>query len=72
MGHNTGKMETRPQTIAIVLGSDDNSLGQGGGPRHGEKWLDSEYILKVVSQDLLMGWMGDVRETEEPYLSHQW
>lgn len=72
MGQKTGKTETRPETIDIVPASDDSCLGQGRGPRNGEKWLDSEYILKVVPQDLLMDWMRDMRETGESDLSYQW
>lgn len=70
-GQKTGKTETRPETIAIVPASDDNCLGQGRGPGNGEKWLDSEYILKVVPQDLLMDWMRDMRETDESDRSYQ-
>lgn len=70
VGDKVGRTETNPETVTIVQASDDRSLGRGGSHRNYEKWFDSEYILKIVLENVLMDWMREVREAEHSDLPH--
>lgn len=66
------RKETSQETSTVSEVRDDDSLGHSGESGGGEKWSNSNYVLK----DLLMDWIRGVREKVEsgmtPYPRKLW